>query len=81
MKRYQQRKQYDRLPEYEFLNLPPGEDLFQVVGTWTVDKGVEIDRKKIIWYDGTNQVPDLDVRPPRDYFSCHDREEKTDPTG
>ena len=35
----------------------------------------------VIWYSNTTDIPDLDIRPPFDYWSCHDGKEKHDPTG
>ena len=34
----------------------------------------------VIWYSNTTDIPDLDIRPPFDYWSCHDGKEKHDPT-
>ena len=33
------------------------------------------------FYNGTTIVPDLDVREPFDYWSCHEKKQKTDETG
>ena len=35
----------------------------------------------VVWYSNTTDIPDLDIRPPFNYWSCHDKKEKTDPTG
>jgi len=34
-----------------------------------------------VWYDNTTDIPDLDIREPFDYWSCHDQKMKTDETG
>jgi len=36
---------------------------------------------EVTWFDGTTDIPDLDIRPPYAYWSCHDRESGYDPTG
>lgn len=38
-------------------------------------------RHNIVWFDGTTDIPDLDVRKPLHYWSCEDKEFKTDETG
>ena len=35
----------------------------------------------IVWYSNTTKIPDLDIRDPFDYWSCHDKTKKTDETG
>ena len=40
-----------------------------------------INDEEITWPGGTNEKPDLDVRDPIDYWSCHDKREYEDPTG
>ena len=42
--------------------------------------GLEMIRD-VVWFSNTTEIPDLDIRPPFNYWSCHDKEEKTDPTG
>ena len=46
----------------------------------TEDNELEIIRD-VVWFSDTTQIPDLDIREPFDYWSCHNREERTDPTG
>jgi hypothetical protein len=71
-------QKFDGPPEYEILNLPPGEEYFQGVGLWSQQDGLEIDG--VIWHDGTTNVPDLDVRNPIKYWSCYDKESHIDRT-
>ena len=71
----------DRIPEYDVVNLQDdGSSQFERVGFWNEQQLSVID-STIYWPGGTNVKPDLDVRPPLDYWSCHDRREYTDPTG
>ena len=35
----------------------------------------------VIWFSNTTEIPDLDIRPPFNYWSCEDKEMQTDPTG
>lgn len=70
----------DRIPEYDIVNLADGDSTFKRIGFWEED-GLTIEDESIYWPGGTNEKPDLDVRPPLDYWSCHDHREYTDPTG
>ena len=55
---------------------------WQTIGTWTIDDGVELfEDKPIIWFDNTTNIPDLDIRPKFDYWSCDNKEKRTDETG
>ena len=47
---------------------------------WSPEFGYEVIRD-IYWYSNTTEIPDLDIRPPFNYWSCHDEKQKTDPTG
>ena len=35
----------------------------------------------VVWHSNSTKIPDLDIRPPFDYWSCHDKEKKHDKTG
>merc|ERR1712137_104390 len=35
----------------------------------------------VVWYDRTTNIPDLDIRPPFSYWSCHKKESGYDSTG
>lgn len=55
---------------------------FVRVGYWDVDTGLNFNGDvPITFYDRTDVIPDLDVRPPFNYWSCPDGKEKTDQTG
>ena len=54
---------------------------FVLVGLWSTDGFVFTNYTKIVWQDGTTDVPDLDVRDPIKYWSCWDGEEGEDKTG
>ena len=47
---------------------------------WSAENGYE-PVQDIIWADNTTDVPDLDIREPFHYWSCHDKKMKYDPTG
>merc|ERR1712137_33115 len=50
------------------------------IGTWVESVGFDF-TSDIIWRDGTTTAPDLDVRPPYSYWSCHSKESGYDSTG
>lgn len=74
----------DRIALYNVVNLRDRDETFTNVGTWdtvrTDDFGFDFDTR-IQFFDGTTNVPDLDVRTPFDYWSCHNKEKRSDPTG
>merc|ERR1712137_204236 len=35
----------------------------------------------VVWFSNTTVIPDLDIRPPFGYWSCHDKEKGRDETG
>jgi len=60
------------------------------VGSWIVNRSLQIGKSgirndvglfPITFYDGTTDIPDLDVREPFDYWDCEENEKKTDKTG
>ena len=53
---------------------------YDPVGVWFPESGY-IETSKVVWFDLTTNIPDLDIRPPFDYWSCHDRKVRTDKTG
>ena len=34
-----------------------------------------------MWHTNSSEIPDIDLRPPLNYWSCHDKESGSDPTG
>ena len=53
---------------------------WKLVSLWSKSEGYQ-PINDIVWYSNTTELPDLDIRPPFDYWSCHDKKQKTDPTG
>lgn len=51
------------------------------VSLWTRSGGIQPTNRSIVWPNNSTEMPDLDIRPPFSYWSCHDRKEKVDPTG
>merc|ERR1712137_15360 len=70
----------NRSPEYDILNVGRDPVRFATVGRWNPMELVIFD-DDITWPGGTNEKPDLDVRDPIDYWSCHDKRKYTDETG
>ena len=48
--------------------------------TWKEDEGVTV-VNEVVWFSNSTDIPDLDIRPPFDYWSCYDKKHKKDPTG
>ena len=70
----------NRIINYGLFNWLPERRTWVPVGTYNSLTGLNVTRE-MIWNDNTTNVPDLDIRPAFNYWSCHSREEKNDPTG
>ena len=69
----------DRIGPQAIFNYIP-ESGWVTVGTWTRANGVEM-TKDIVWHSNTTEIPDLDIRDPFKYWSCHDKDSGVDKTG
>jgi len=69
----------DRQSRFEVVNLLPNYE-YQTTFTWDVDAGLQ-QLEDTYWRTGKTEIPDLDVLPEFDYWSCHDKESGTDITG
>eukprot|EP01095_Lingulamoeba_sp_RSL-Kostka_P001041 TRINITY_DN1145_c0_g1_i1.p1 TRINITY_DN1145_c0_g1~~TRINITY_DN1145_c0_g1_i1.p1 ORF type:complete len:1120 (-),score=436.42 TRINITY_DN1145_c0_g1_i1:394-3285(-) len=58
-----------------------GIDSIRVVGEYDDVKFLCLRYRYIVWWNGTNIQPDLDVQPPFDYWTCDEGEMETDITG
>ena len=70
----------DRLPAYDIVNLQSNNSYFSIVGRWSEDKGIIID-KEYEFYGGSKLIPDIDVRPPFAYWNCPASRREVDLTG
>ena len=70
----------DRKGEYGIQYYSVANNNWTTSAKWSPTEGYEVIRD-IYWYSNTTEIPDLDIRPPFDYWSCHDQKKKTDPTG
>lgn len=76
----------DRIAVYDLVNLRDNDETFTVIGSWSAnelengDNGFIFD-ESIQFFDGTENVPDLFIETPFDYWDCKERKEFSDPTG
>ena len=70
----------DRIQSFAVYYYDPDTLQWDFSSKWTPEGGIEV-VNEIIWYSNTTEIPDLDIRPPFDYWSCHDKEKKHDKTG
>jgi len=69
----------DRKAIYNIFNLH-GQGNFVRVGSWSIENGLSMD-EDVYFHSGTTTIPDLDVQPQFDYWSCSQKEKLTDKTG
>ena len=62
------------------INYYSPENGWTLCGIWSKATGIEME-KEIIWYSNTTEIPDLDIRKPIKYWSCHDKQSDIDETG
>ena len=70
----------NRNPSYNILNLREDAEGFQIIGSWDSVTKLTLD-EKIEFNGGSTKVPDIDIRPPFNYWSCPDGKKKSDLTG
>ena len=73
-------KNGDRIQTFSVNYFDPDLPNWTYVGKWSDENGLEI-TNDMIWFSNTTEIPDLDIREPFNYWSCHDKKEKTDKTG
>ena len=73
-------KESDRIGEVEFLYYSP-ENGWTRTAKFSKEEDKYTVINDVVWYSNSTQIPDLDIRPPFDYWSCHDKEKKVDETG
>ena len=72
----------NRTPVLAIRNFISEELNWQKIGTWDPDNNfIPESDVDVIWFDNTTNIPDLDVREPYYYWSCHDGKKKLDPNG
>ena len=77
----------DRLATYDLVNLQDANSAFTKTGSWDAENVEQsetagfIFNEEIQFFDGTTDIPDLDVRDPVDIWDCEKKKEFTDPTG
>ena len=69
----------DRIGTHSILYYQP-ETGWTISAVWSAEDGYEV-ITDVVWADNTTNVPDLDIRDPFKYWSCHNKEEKYDPSG
>ena len=70
----------NRYPNYDIFNVIKGDTFFTNVGSWDNINTLQY-IEDIRFYDGTKEIPDIDVRPPFNYWSCPDKKKEADLTG
>ena len=75
-------KDGNRKGSFDVVNYTP-ENGWNRIGYFTNDEFYYIGDADdtIIWYSNTTEVPNLDIRDPVKYFSCHDKKTKIDEQG
>eukprot|EP01095_Lingulamoeba_sp_RSL-Kostka_P010069 TRINITY_DN354_c0_g1_i3.p1 TRINITY_DN354_c0_g1~~TRINITY_DN354_c0_g1_i3.p1 ORF type:complete len:562 (+),score=197.55 TRINITY_DN354_c0_g1_i3:945-2630(+) len=71
----------DRIGAYDIVNVQRDSDQFLNIATYDPENLLVFTNQTIEWPTGNDIPPDLDVRQPYDYWSCHDGKEKTDESG
>ena len=71
----------DRLMTIAFAYFSPESRSWVTFVTWNATTGFAEFTMDPIWNDNTTNVPDLDIREPFKYWSCHDKKKGYDPTG
>ena len=70
----------DRISDYSLNYYDTDNRRWVLVAKWSEENGIEF-FNEIVWFSNTTNIPDIDIRPPFDYWSCHDKKERTDETG
>ena len=70
----------NRIGNYSIRYYVPETNSWTTSMIWSEEEGLRVIRD-VIWHSNTTDIPDLDIREPFDYWSCHDKKEKTDKTG
>ena len=65
---------------YDIVNLLPGNTVFSRIGYWNYSTGMSL-YQPISFFNGTTIIPDIDIRPPFNYWSCDDKKKESDLTG
>ena len=65
---------------YDITNLLPGNSVFSLVGNWNYSTGLSL-YQPFSFFDGSTIIPDIDIRPPFNYWSCDDKKKESDLTG
>ena len=70
----------NRVASYNINNFRQGSDTPVTIGSWFPEEGLQF-TMDIQFFDGTENIPDIDVRPPFAYWDCEDGKRKVDLTG
>ena len=70
----------DRVAPYSLLYFQPETREWLLSGVWSEYDGYAHEND-VTWYSNTTQIPDLDIREPFHYWSCHSKEQFFDKTG
>jgi len=70
----------DRITPFRVLYFDQNTENWETAAVWSIEAGY-VPETDIVWFSNTTDIPDLDIRPPFHYWSCHDEKEKFDPTG
>jgi len=71
----------DRDMNYAIVNYVPELRDWVTVAVWNLSLDTVNVVTPIVWADNSTKIPDLDIRPPFHYWSCHDRTLEYDRTG
>ena len=71
----------NRAAVYDIVNILPGNNFFSTVGNWNASTGILSMYQPFSFFNGSTIIPDIDIRPPFNYWSCDDKEKKADMTG
>ena len=78
---YSYDKNGDRAMDIGIQNFNSDAKKFETVAKWSPQTRKIEYFSPIVWHDNTTNFPDLDIRPPFDYWSCSKKEKRTDETG
>uniref|UniRef100_A0A7S4MMH0 G-protein coupled receptors family 3 profile domain-containing protein n=1 Tax=Vannella robusta TaxID=1487602 RepID=A0A7S4MMH0_9EUKA len=70
----------DRIAPFSISYYVPETGQYELAAIYDETTGFEL-LKDIVWFSNTTEIPDLDIRDPFHYWSCHDGKKKYDPTG
>ena len=71
----------DRISPFSISYYRPETNSWVQAAFWSPQDDSYTQLADVVWYSNTTEIPDLDIRPPFHYWSCHNKEKRYDETG